>query len=448
MKLRISEIASMIGAEVVNMTDDVVLNGVARDSHEIKPDELFVPLRGARFDGHDFIESVQEKGVRATLWGRGHRPLPEGMACIIVDNTLRALQDLARIYLERMGAKVVAVTGSNGKTSIKDMSHSVLATKYRCAKTPGNYNNDIGLPLSILSAPEDTEYMVLEMGMDHPGDIRRLVEIAPPDIAIIANVGTAHLQFFDTRENIAKGKLEIMSNMKPDALVIRNGEEPLLEIDYPNTKTFGLQAGHDIYPTGIRQDFEGIDFDTNLIRGVRLNTFGRVQVENAMAAILVGMAAGVEPFFIKEGLLQTPFTKNRNDLYPLGDVYVYDDSYKSNPEGLAQCLATMHLFPVRRIAVLADMAELGETAAALHRRVAYQLKENEIDRVYLYGALSRHTYETCLELGVDARYYEDKDAIVRDLFHEKDALILFKASNCMRVFDVLAQFRKVKGMDA
>lgn len=444
MKMKISEVAGLLGAEVANMTKDYVLDGVERDSRQVKEGNLYLPMRGARFDSHSFIETVIDKGVKATLWSKDHRPLPEGIACILVEDTIQALRNLASAYLRKMKCRVIAVTGSNGKTSIKDMCHAVLSTCHRTAKTPGNYNNDIGLPLSILDADPDVEYLVLEMGMDHPGDIRRLVGIAPPDVAIISNIGTAHLLFMKSRENIAKGKLEILEGLKPGGLFIRNGEEPLLNVPAERAETFGYGESQTIYPTSIRQTFEGIDFDTNLLKGIHLNTFGRGQVENAMAVILMARNEGIAPEKIRMGLEATVFTKNRNDLYAVGNCYIYDDSYKSNPEGLNKCLETMCAFDIRRVAVLSDMAELGETEEKLHREVAHKLKECKIDKVYLYGELSKYTYEECLALGVDAVYYENKESIARDLVKEENALILFKASNCMRVFDVLEQYRRHK----
>lgn len=442
MKMKLMEIAKVLDVEVRGFRNDCDISGVCRDSRQVKNGDLYIPLKGDRVDGHSFIENVINSGCEATLWS-DKIATPSNIACVMVSDVLEALQKLASYYLKKIGAKVVGITGSNGKTSSKDMCYSVLSEQYRCSKTIGNYNNDIGLPLSILSSDESTEIMILEMGMDRLGDINRLVQIAPLDLAIILNIGTAHLEFLGSRENIAMAKLEILDGLKPNGLLIRPKDEKLLCNKYKNEMTFGNGETCNIYPTRLEQKLGELHFDTNIIKDIALRTFGFVQVENAMAVILVGKYFGLDDNKIRAGLYNTEFTKKRNDLYKLGNNYIYDDSYKSNPEALYKCFETMNSFDIRRVAIISDMAELGDNEINIHREVAKELEKWNIDKVYIYGKLSHHTYESCISLGVNAEFFENKFDIAKKLLDESNAMLLFKGSNCMRVFDVLERYKEL-----
>lgn len=439
-RLTIERISELIEAEIYNYKD-IEIEGVSRDSRDIEDNMLYIPLKGGNNDGHDYINDVIKKGIKATIWNKEIKPYPN-ITCILVNDTKEAMQKLAKEYLNLIACKVVAITGSNGKTSIKDMMFSVIREKYKVSKTILNYNNEIGVPLSILNANIDDDFLVLEMGMDKLGDIEFLTKIAKPDYAIISNIGSAHLEYLKTRENIAIAKLEIIKNLD-GGLFIKNGMEPLLDVNYENSLTFGNSSVYDIYPKNIQLNINGLYFDTNLIDNIHIKTYGIAQVENAMAVILLAKKIGMTDEEIRKGLEKVEFTGKRNLIYNHGENLIFDDSYKSNPEGLYKAFETMSYFEKKKIAVLSDMLELGENERKFHEEVAYKIAEYNIDKVYLYGDLSKYTYEKALLLGIEAKYYDNKYDIVKDLLNEKNSIILFKASNSMKIFDLIEQYKMI-----
>ncbi|MDU5946628.1 MAG: UDP-N-acetylmuramoyl-tripeptide--D-alanyl-D-alanine ligase, partial [Paenibacillus macerans] len=254
----LADIAAMCGGQVREAADSgIAVRGAVTDSRQITQDCLFIPLSGERFDGHDFAADCLAAGAAATLWKRS-KGTPPGPA-VLVDDCLEALQTLAKSYLIQTGAKVVGITGSNGKTTTKDLVYSLLSTTYKVHKTKGNFNNHIGLPLTVLAMPEDTEIAVLEMGMSGRREIELLSKLAEPETAVITNIGEAHLLQLGSREEIARAKLEILAGMKPGGLFVYNGDEPLIprvlneadthKPDRLRTVTFGLGQGNDEYPT-------------------------------------------------------------------------------------------------------------------------------------------------------------------------------------------------------
>ena len=225
MKLTVQEIAQAVGSVMNDLTE---ITGVEFDSRKIEKGGLFVPLKGAR-DGHEFIQQAMDNGAVATFWSLEASKAPSGIRVILVDDPLKAMQDLAKYYLAKVGAEVVAITGSNGKTTTKDLTASVLAQKYKTYKTQGNYNNNIGLPYTILHMPMDTEKIVLEMGMDHAREITELSLIARPKVAAITMIGEAHIENLGSRAGIAQAKMEIVDGLREDGLLIIPEEEPLLK---------------------------------------------------------------------------------------------------------------------------------------------------------------------------------------------------------------------------
>lgn len=229
-KRQLSAIKQMANnAELKEEFEKITIEGVTTDSRNVRKGNLFVPIIGEKFNGHDFVEKAFENGAHASLWSRSVPNPPQDKPLIIVDDTLAALQQIASHYLLEVNPKVVGITGSNGKTTTKDMIASVVGTRYRVHKTKGNFNNHIGLPLTILDMPEDTEVAVLEMGMNAKGEIELLSSIARPDIAVITNIGDAHLQDLGSREGIAEAKLEIIKGLKENGTLIYHGDEPLLK---------------------------------------------------------------------------------------------------------------------------------------------------------------------------------------------------------------------------
>ncbi|KAA9007756.1 UDP-N-acetylmuramoyl-tripeptide--D-alanyl-D-alanine ligase [Paenibacillus spiritus] len=438
---------------------DAAVSGVVTDSRKLSPGCLFVPLAGERFDGHDYGAAALAEGAGGLLWQRDKGPAPEGNA-VLVEDTLAALQRLASAYLKETAPRVVGITGSNGKTTTKDMVTALLATRYRVHKTQGNFNNHIGLPLTILSMPEDTEIAVLEMGMSARGEIALLTQIAPPDVAVITNIGESHLLQLGSRLEIARAKLEIAEGLKPGGLLILNGDEPLLAqvMSEPGfagpkemqTVRFGMDEANDDYPTGLLQTDGATSMFTCRTLGDRTLTLplpGMHNVINALAAIAVARHFGLDGAAITEGFGALKLTGMRIEVTKTAaGVTLLNDAYNASPTSMRAALEVLQGMKAggSRIAVLGDMLELGEREIEFHREIGAGADPERIDAILTCGPLSRHLAEAARERGIrEVHAFEDKeelgDLLVR-LVRPGD-VVLFKASRGMRLEEVLRRLQ-------
>ena len=395
MKMNLSEIARVVGADCpLAPAMCPTVTGVAFDSRQLKPGDLFVPLAGER-DGHEFLHAAIHNGAVATFIAADHAPITTSIPQLVVPDPLAALQKLASYYLlMKVNPKVVAITGSNGKTTTKDMTAAILATQYHVVKTPANFNNEIGVPFTILSMDTNTEVLVVEMGMDRPGQLTTLSTMAEPDVAVITMIGEAHIEFFKTRDKIADAKMEIVSGLKDDGLFIYNGDEPLLReratAVSQDSKTFGLDPDNNLYARNIQAFEDHTEFDLSRWPDLHFSipVMGEYNVSNALAAILVGRRFHVLPESIQHALSHFDITANRTQ-WLKGDAgeQILSDVYNANPTAMKAVLHDFGDFPCagRRIAVLGDMLELGEASKALHASVAEALDPQKIQEVYLYG---------------------------------------------------------------
>ncbi|WP_255807578.1 UDP-N-acetylmuramoyl-tripeptide--D-alanyl-D-alanine ligase [Cohnella mopanensis] len=459
----VAEWSGAIGIQGLSANDNILLSGVSTDTRKIKPGQLFVPLKGERFDGHDYIQIAKDAGASAALW-ESAVPLPElDIPLILVEDTLEALQALAVGYLNGgLAVKVVAVTGSNGKTTTKDLVTSVLSTRYLVHKTEGNFNNHIGLPLTILSAPKDTELLVLEMGMSGQGEISLLSSLAKPDIAIITNIGESHLLQLGSRRNIARAKLEITEGLKLSGTLVYYGDEPLiaeelaaLNLDKPiQLVTFGENPDCDWIARYIRVSTEGTQFTVSgeSESQYELPVPGRHNAVNALAAVAVGRLLGLTFEEIGEGLKATKLTGMRIERSVASNgAVVLNDAYNASPTSVK---AAIHLVAElsgyrRKWIVLGDMLELGADEVALHGEIGRYLTDSKADNVLLYGPLSRQTYEEAKPNYSEGRvrYFEEKEALADYLVGElaSDDLVLVKASRGMRLEEVVKKLQKGAG---
>ncbi|TVY00580.1 UDP-N-acetylmuramoyl-tripeptide--D-alanyl-D-alanine ligase [Cohnella terricola] len=463
MQATVREVAEWSGAERIgglSGDESLRLIGVSTDTRHIRPGQLFVPLRGERFDGHEYIEAAKEAGASAALWDRAI-PLPDvGMPLILVEDTLAALQKLAAAYLnKRLTAKVIAITGSNGKTTTKDLISSVLATRYLVHKTEGNYNNHIGLPLTVLGAPVDTEALVLEMGMSGFGEISLLSGMARPDAAVITNIGESHLRQLGSRRNIAKAKLEITEGLKSGGTLVYFGDEPLIGEELPGALagkeiklvTFGENADNDWIARNIQVTTDGTRFT---VAGDTETTYelpipGRHNGVNALAAVAIGGLFGLSPDEIGEGLRLAKLTGMRIERSnaKVGAV-VLNDAYNASPTSVKAAIDLVgELSGYRRKwVVLGDMLDLGDDELAMHGEIGRYLDNSKADRVYVYGPLSKRTFEEAKPKYADGwvRHFENKielaDALLEDL--APDDLVLVKASRGMKMEDVVTMLQR------
>lgn len=451
----LADIAAMCGGQVREAADSgIAVRGAVTDSRQITQDCLFIPLSGERFDGHDFAADCLAAGAAATLWERS-KGTPPGPA-VLVDDCLEALQTLAKSYLIQAGAKVVGITGSNGKTTTKDLVYSLLSTTYKVHKTKGNFNNHIGLPLTVLAMPEDTEIAVLEMGMSGRREIELLSKLAEPETAVITNIGEAHLLQLGSREEIARAKLEILAGMKPGGLFVYNGDEPLIpqvlneadthKPDRLRTVTFGLGQGNDEYPTGMMFMEDRTLFTSRGTGGepLELPLLGEHNVVNALAALAVARRYGVSEAAIRDGLRHAELTGMRIErIVGASGVTILNDAYNASPTSMKAAIGVLEKMKGfrQRIAVLGDMLELGASEEEYHREIGASLTPDKVDQLFTYGTLGLKIAEGAAGHLKPSRIhaYTDKTELIRDLtslIHPKD-VVLVKASRGMKLEEVV-----------
>lgn len=418
------------------------IDSVVFDSRKASPHSLFVPLKGET-DGHDYIQSAIANGATAALWSRPEAEAPADIAIILVDDTLEALQKLSKSYLKMIHPKVVAITGSNGKTTTKDMTAAVLSARFNVHKTEGNYNNEIGLPITILSMPEDTEILVLEMGMSSFGEISLLSHIAEPDVAAITLIGESHLEYLGSRRNIAKAKLEILEGLNPEGLFIYPIDEPLIREEMPIDRsyrkvTFGIDSAATVFAYSIQSGKEKTTFHVNLDADTRLEipVLGNYNVQNALIAVTIAGHFGLSLKDIKDSLAQFKLTADRTQwLSGLNDSQILNDAYNASPTAMRAVLDAFAELPRegRKIVLLGDIRELGDQSAELHASIAPSFTQKSFDEVYLFGKEMAALFQELQPLfpKEQLHYYpENKDLLTKDLSEQlrKNDQILIKAS--------------------
>ena len=448
-KLTLKQAAAWCGGWVDPKYEDIEFLGANNDTRVLKPGQLFIVLRGAR-DGHDFIPAAMEKGAAAALCSRSVGDFP----CIIVEDPRIALGQIAKAELQRIGCKVVAITGSVGKSTTKEMVAAVLESTYRTAKTPANHNNDIGMPMAILAMAEDTEVAVLEMGMNHFREIAYLSEIAQPDIGAIVNIGSMHIEYLGSIEGIRTAKLEILEGMKENGKLILNGDDPMLNPlpEMPDRKV--IYYGSHGQTCEVRAE-EVTESDGHLsfrVRSHRENFLVELALEglhfvpDALTAIAVGLELEVPVVRIQEQLSMFRNMAGRQEIYQAGGYTIISDCYNAGPESMAAALAVLGKKQGRRIAVLGDMLELGDCAWAEHYKVGRIARENA-DIILSYGHHGPRVVSGALTGGMssaNARSFETHEEMVQHLKRtaKPGDVLLFKGSRGMHMEKVLEGFLK------
>ena len=445
MKLDLYEIAEVLSAKNdVTQFENVALRNVEFDSRLIESGDLFVPLKGAR-DGHDFIPTAFAQGAAATL---SERPVAEG-AYILVDDVLTAFQRLAKYYLEKMQVDVLAVTGSNGKTTTKDMLAQLLATSYKTYKTQGNYNNEIGLPYTVLHMPEDTEKLALEMGQDHLGDIHLLSELAKPKTGIVTLVGEAHLEFFGSRAEIAQGKMQIADGLRKDGLLIVPADKIVNEFLPADCKLVRFGPDADIFLTRLEERKDSLSFECNFLeQRIDLPVTGKYNATNAMIAAYAALQEGVSEADIAQAFSELELTRNRTEWKKAANgADILSDVYNANPTAMRLILETFSTIPAnpggRKLAVLADMKELGADSKSMHGSMITSLNPEIVTDLFLYGQDMEALYDYAKEIYPPGKVHyfiknDEKDQFeqltkaVREKLTTADQILL-KGSNSMNL---------------
>lgn len=452
MKQLLTTIAGWIQAQGQQM-EGVIVNGVSIDSRTVKNGDLFIPFRGEQVNGHQYVKSAIEKGAVASLWMKDEPNAPTNIPLIFVDDPEVALQEMARTYRDTLCCKVIGITGSNGKTSTKDLVSSILAPYFKVQKTEGNFNNELGLPLTILSLDEHTEYAILEMGMSGFGEISFLSELAKPDYAIITNIGEAHMQDLGSRAGIAKAKFEIINGLAKEGKLFYDGDEPLLQSLVKqqgtlHTKSFGHEKGSDLSIVEVSSIDKGSRFTVGglLEESFTIPVYGSHQVKNTLAALLVAHEVSLTPKQMREALLRAALTDMR--MQPIiaqnGALYI-NDAYNAAPTSMQAALQFMQETDLRtkKWLVLGDMLELGSEERAYHEAIAEQIDKMSLEGIALYGPRMKWLYEVLknrTQVGELIWSEKELQPLVEQLQKKVDqaSVVLLKGSRGMALERLLA----------
>ena len=447
-KLTLRQAAAWCGGTVEEKYADIEFLGANNDTRILQPGQLFIVLQGARA-GHDFIPAAMEKGAAAVLCSRKVGDYP----AIYVDDPRIALGRIAREEMKRIGAKVVAVTGSVGKSTTKEMIATVLASTYKVSMTPANHYNDIGMPMAILAMPRDTEVAVLEMGMNHFGEISYLSNIAYPDVAVIINIGTTHIEFLGTQEGIRKAKMEITEGMSSQGMLLLNGDDTMLrymdKLPKQRITYFGRSEGCAVRAMDIRQEGETLRFTAEagrLVIPVAMPLEGEHYVADALAAVTVALKLAVPHERIGESLASFHNISGRQEIFKAGEYTIIKDCYNAGPESMAAALNVLGNRPGRHIAVIGDMLELGDCAQAEHYKIG-RIAAEKADLVFAYGPHAKRVIDGTITGGMPesmGRAFDDRDALAAALKRaaRPGDVILFKASRGIHLELVLQAFLK------
>jgi UDP-N-acetylmuramoyl-tripeptide--D-alanyl-D-alanine ligase len=450
----IDQVAEFAAAERQGGSGPTQITRLNTDSRTIEPGDLFVALRGDNFDGHQFVGQALQRGAVGALIENSFSGKIAPESCLLrVPDTLVAYQQIAANYRRSLPIKVVAITGSNGKTSTKDFTAAVLARRFRVKKTEGNYNNHVGLPLTILEATEEDEIGVWEIGMNHPGEIAPLAALAQPDVAIITNIGVAHIEFMGSREAIAQEKGDLAASLGPEGTLILNGSDDFAERIAARTRGRLILAGIEeggVQAREIVQSASGAEFE--LLEGAHrchaiLPVPGLHMVQNALLAVAAGRAFELSLEECAAGLASASITKARLQIRTIRGVQFIDDSYNANPDSTKAALRTLADLETdgHRIAVLGQMLELGAESRRGHREVGETAASLGIDHLLALGQDAAEIATGAESAGLTNSSVVATPAEAAERLEEiarPGDLVLIKASRSARAERVLAEFEK------
>ena len=450
MKKNLQQLAAWLQIENQQFPDTIV-TGVSIDTRTILPGDLFIPFRGEAVNGHRFVEQAFEKGAAASLWMNDEPNPPAHLPLIFVDDPEQALQEMARAYRNEHKATFIGITGSNGKTSSKDILAGTLSPYYKVQKTIGNFNNQLGLPITILQLDEDTEVSVLEMGMSGFGEIEFLTKLARPHYAIITNIGEAHMRDLGSREGIAQAKFEIVQGLSDEGILFFDGDEPLLQnlvAKTPNLKTqsFGFTEGQNLIASNVHATAQGSSFhvEGELEGDFFISVLGEHQVKNTLNTMLVSKAMGLTDEQIRHALKQVVLTDMRMQLIPVGDLLFINDAYNAAPTSMHAAIQFVEQTTIRpeKWLVLGDMLELGEDEQHFHEEIANHIDPQKIQTVCLYGPRMKWLYDK-LQAKLDANqliYSEQDYALIIEKINKEASersILLVKGSRGMQLETII-----------
>ncbi|AIF43846.1 UDP-N-acetylmuramoyl-tripeptide--D-alanyl-D-alanine ligase [Virgibacillus sp. SK37] len=423
--------------------EETIINEVVTDSRIKVSKSLFIPLVGENFDGHEYVHQAVENGAVAILWTKDRKlpqSFPNDISVFFVDDTLIALQQISSEYRKEVNPVVIGITGSNGKTTTKDLVAAVMGTTYNTHATKGNLNNHIGVPLTILSMKRDTEVLILEMGMSNFGEIDRLSTIAIPDYVVITNIGESHIEYLGSRKGISEAKMEILNGLKEEGLAVIDGDEPLLKHLHSNKNV--RTCGYDSTNTSVIEKCVVGHGQTNFHlsdgNSYSIPLLGKHHAKNASFAILLAKEMKIPTAEIKKGLNSLEQTSMRFQLVQgINGVSVINDAYNASPTSMIASIEVMKQMEGygERILVLGDVLELGDYSEELHRSIAHEIK-HPITVLYTFGIEAKYIYDEVSRMSSEIKieHFSSKEDLVRDLepFLNDETIILVKASRGLK----------------
>ena len=453
MKYLVTDLEKILNAKKVNITRDVEITGIAIDSRKVKKGDLFIPFLGENVDGHNYIKSAFEKGAAASLSLK--EDFESDNNIIYVNDSYEAIQTLAKYYLNSLKVKTIAITGSNGKTTTKDIITSVLSTKFKVHKTQGNFNNELGVPLTILAAPEDSEILVLEMGADGFGQLDFLSKMVEPDYTVITNIGESHIEFFKSREGIAKAKFEITNGMKKDGYFVYNGDEVLLKTLVESSDIKATACGENSYNDIILENYtitrDKIDFKLNISEEHYFTKLkGKHNLYNIMFAIAIASKIGLTNEDIRKAIEDTvEITGMRLQSIPYNEnSLIINDAYNASPTSMKAAVDVVNSFDDfdYKTLVLGSMFELGPNEINFHGDVGKYISNNtkDINLVISVGELAENITKQIKNDNIKTLHFPTTLEVSEYLKNNKhkNEVILFKASRSMRLETIIEEITK------
>ena len=451
-KISLKKIAEILGAAYTG--EDIFIENVSTDTRTIEPGCLFIAIEGERFDAHAFAAAAAEKGAAALVC---HKPVDCDVPVLYVEDTRKAYLDIAGYYRSLFSIPLVGITGSVGKTTTKEFVALALSAKYHTLKTEGNFNNDIGMPKTLLRLEQEHEAAVIEMGMNHFGEISLLTRAAKPTMGVITNIGVSHIENLGSREGILKAKLEILEGMEPTAPLLLNADNDLLgTVHLENRKVyyFGIHGEKaDFKAENIHMSTDAAAFTVTYPGGkqaVTIPVVGEHNVLNAVCAFAVGILNGIEAQAIADKLKEYVPAGRRQKMVECGTFTVIEDCYNASPDSMRAAIGTLSAMPAaKKIAVLADMLELGAFSEQMHREVGTLCAQSGIDVLLAYGADAKYYCEAAKAGGMRyVKHFENKQSLLEALLEEinTNSAVLFKGSHGMHLEETISALYERKGI--
>ncbi|MFH1824724.1 MAG: UDP-N-acetylmuramoyl-tripeptide--D-alanyl-D-alanine ligase [Candidatus Firestonebacteria bacterium] len=447
-------------------------DSISTDSRSLKRNDLFIALKGKNFDGHNFIKEVDKLGAKGIIISKEIENIKELKSKIIikVHNTLQSLKSISKYYLSKFkDLKIIGVTGSNGKTTTKDIIAHILSKENKVLKAKGSFNNSIGISLTILELDYSYNLLVLEYGTNLKGEIKELLEIARPDIGIITNIGRTHLEFFRNEKNVFKEKMDLVRGIKEKGTAIINVDDKYLRLALPSVKnkkilTYGIKNKADVRASRIfanrpkgagftHAPLEGTGFTLRILNSkktINLHLLGMHNIYNALAAVSASFSLGMNINIIKKALEDFKISSpHRLEMFKMKKVLIIDDTYNANPDSVREAIKVLkNMHSQRKIIVLGDMAELGHKEANFHKEIGALIKDGDIDILITLGELSENVNKGAMMKGMNKKnmfHFDNKDEVVNLLrnFLKKDDVVLIKGSRMMKMEEIVLKLKNI-----